>query len=494
MNTDSGNKVVFLDLEEIESLEGIVHTVCEAQKHPDNPLLPLGDLHEWDSLFARPWEGTVIYDHEEDLFKSWYAGKDIRTPNRYYLGYAVSGDGVHWEKPKLGLFEYNGNTDNNICLMSPGRVVKDTSEPNPAKRYKMLTTQRPPMLEPRPGFSREHLAAYSPDGIHWDIGEPVDIPGWKGPWGDLVALIIDDEDPDPERRFKVVWQNLEPVPSNQPGPPLVKTKYLVSGPDLEHLTRESPGNPILTPRTGREAENHFLMLAPYAGQYVLPYEYGWYLPDGSGNFGSYHADIRLATSRGGDHFHRIQPTQKLIPRGRKGEWDDGFLVITDKLIVKDDTLYLYYCGQGHEWTSWPSSHNMPERSYLKHADVRLSRMGLATLRLDGFTCLETTDRETPGHMTTRPIVLSDHNIALYVNVSEVQQNRSWVEVEILHPDTGEPINGFRREECGAIHCNGIRVSVSWRGGSIRYIESPSIRLRFHLYGTARLHAFEFQMP
>ena len=72
------------------------------------------------------------------------------------------------------------------------------------------------------------------------------------------------------------------------------------------------------------------------------------------------------------------------------------LVIADKLVAKDDTLYLYYCGQGEEWTGWPASNEPAAFRYDSAGAVRLSRMGLATLRRDGFVGLETTDRETPG--------------------------------------------------------------------------------------------------
>ena len=35
--------------------------------------------------------------------------------------YAESADGIHWEKPDLGLFEVNGSTANNLVWMGPGR-------------------------------------------------------------------------------------------------------------------------------------------------------------------------------------------------------------------------------------------------------------------------------------------------------------------------------------------------------------------------------------
>ena len=130
------------------------------------------------------------------------------------------------------------------------------------------------------------------------------------------------------------------------------------------------------------------------------------LPNGTGNFGSYCADIRLAVSRDGEHFKRIQPHQKVIGRGRRGEWDDGFLVISDKPVIKDNTIYLYYAGNGEDWTSWPGGNIPPGYRFPSTGSVRLSRMGLATLEADRFTCLETTDRETPGIVTTVPITMA----------------------------------------------------------------------------------------
>ncbi len=39
----------------------------------------------------------VIWDEKEDLFKMWYSAGDIEKP--LAIGYAVSRDGEHWEKP-----------------------------------------------------------------------------------------------------------------------------------------------------------------------------------------------------------------------------------------------------------------------------------------------------------------------------------------------------------------------------------------------------------
>ena len=136
---------------------------------------------------------------------------------------------------------------------------------------------------------------------------------------------------------------------------------------------------------------------------------------------------------------------------------------------------------------------MPEGSYLENVgSVRLSRMGLATLRLDRFTCLETPDRETPGCAVTVPIDVTDREVQLVINVSDVQQNRSWIEVEILHESRDEALPGFSREDCRDMHCESVRAPVAWRKSRLAHIKEGRIRLRFWLYGSARLHAFGFE--
>ena len=76
---------------------------------------------------ASTWQSKgVIYDKEEQLFKCRYAGTGLKQPPHWIGGYATSNDGVRWTKPKLGLHEYNGSKDNNICFPNWfGPVIKD---------------------------------------------------------------------------------------------------------------------------------------------------------------------------------------------------------------------------------------------------------------------------------------------------------------------------------------------------------------------------------
>ena len=107
-NADGGDG--FLLMDRVESCHNAIRVVCQAEKHPLNPVLPLGDIHEWDSTHCAPWSSqTVIYDDEDQLFKAWYAGSDMgdrpaggprATPSARTVS---TGTSRCW-----GLHEYNG--------------------------------------------------------------------------------------------------------------------------------------------------------------------------------------------------------------------------------------------------------------------------------------------------------------------------------------------------------------------------------------------------
>jgi hypothetical protein len=123
--------------------------------------------------YDQPWEGpfcgyaTVI--HDNDTFRLYYRGKMAgRDGAGEVTCCAQSKDGLHWIKPKLGLYEAAGSKENNIVLAAPG-----------------VTHNFSPFLDARPGVPKAErfkalgglldnkspaggLRAYaSADGIHW---------------------------------------------------------------------------------------------------------------------------------------------------------------------------------------------------------------------------------------------------------------------------------------------------------------------------------------
>ena len=101
------------------------------RKHPLNPVVRLGEPGSTDCQYIN-FYGTVL--RIENELRMWYLGTDDQGRKRAH--YAVSSDGIHWEKPELGLVKFSDNKKNNIVVRGPSGagVYKDPHEKNPARR------------------------------------------------------------------------------------------------------------------------------------------------------------------------------------------------------------------------------------------------------------------------------------------------------------------------------------------------------------------------
>ena len=158
---DIGSRLeLFVDTFLIDTMTGVrlhLHTPI-----PREPAL----VHD------EPWEGNSCCYHtvfrDGDVCRAYYRASqyDIRT--RKFVGpqvtcYAESDDGIHWRKPDLGLFEYNGSKSNNIVWMGVGThnftPFRDENPAcPPAQRYKALASGKGGLV-----------VFASPDAIHWTL-------------------------------------------------------------------------------------------------------------------------------------------------------------------------------------------------------------------------------------------------------------------------------------------------------------------------------------
>ena len=191
----------------------------------------------------------------------------------------------------------------------------------------------------------------------------------------------------------------------------------------------------------------------------------------------------MADSRDGIHYERINLNQVVIPRGPCDAWDSGHLVISDKAAIKNDTIYLYYCG------------NAQESGRFRRRDAnRVTRMGLATLKLNRFTCLHTFDGHSYGEVLTAPITVRDSESArLVLNLSDTNPDRSWIEIDVLDGTTGAPVTGYTCDDCALIDDDGLSVPAKWETApTLANVTCNRIRLRFRLFGAVKLYGFRFE--
>ena len=120
--------------------------------YPGNPVLK-GD-RPWEAGHAMPFSDGVFYDPKDHLFKIWYRGDGATL-------YAISPDGVHWEKPLLDI--QPGTNTVHIGQHDSSTVWLDLDEKDARRRYKMGYSL---------GHNRPFVLFESADGIHWSRPSP----------------------------------------------------------------------------------------------------------------------------------------------------------------------------------------------------------------------------------------------------------------------------------------------------------------------------------
>ena len=481
-------KQLFIDDYVIDRLEGeyIVRVLNQPEKYPGNPIL------EAD----RPWEhslllGSVIYDEEDRIFKMWYS-----TWNPPWYGYsneeaslvcyATSIDGIHWHKPSLGIIEFRGSKDNNIVMKSYNRgvardgtpyqnawigrilyldrVFKDVDDPDPERRYKMSfwdATERGEGI----------CIAFSPDGIHWRRYEGNPVCRVNAPH-DAFSIMHDEE----EGRY-IAFPNL----LFEEGLPEFNMRKIgrCESRDFIHWTE-----PELILMPDEEDHPHTPENAPwpYVQFYnITAFNYeGLYL----GLLAYYRADpkdqtmdAQLTVSRDSYRWLRAGDRYTFLPNGPRGSWDEGMISDISPPIIIGNIIYLYYGG-----TDGPHYSNFSK-----------SRIGLATLRLDGFVSI---DAVKEGVLTTKPLTFKGTRLEINAEIrrhAAVQDWRGYVKVEV-QDDRGRAIPGYSAEECDPFTGDSVHHIVTWRGNpDVSPLQDRPVRLKFHMR-RAKLYSFRFFTP
>ena len=438
--------------------------------HPGEPVVRVGepgtsDSKEviWPTVIKVGSEYRMWYvcrgDSDHDAADSW---EHPKIDSRRKLGFAVSTDGIKWEKPNLGLVEYNGNKNNNL-IDSPGgnAVVYDPDDADPERRFKMIGQGE--------GFAL--TAYYSADGLSW---KPSPHNPVGGPCETWIAPI----------KFNGCWYvngQGGPSPMNKPIPhPYVwaaKREIITyASYDFDHWAMGAAASfrrENFPPRIPTDFEWH-------RGEQVHEGAAMW----NRGNvilgfYGQYHnrtndrkyatQDIGLLTSHDAVHFREPVPDFKLIPcfeeQYSQGEWDGAKLMQSPAIENIGDRTIKYY-------STW----EYPTRGMIRVATWERDRIGyFSPISAPMFQGRAYKWVPIDPHFISCPLKLNSPKAQVHVNADGLGQH-SQLKVELLDLEF-RPVPGYSGEQCIPIKEDGLRQLVTWQNKDSLIQFNHPIRVR-----------------
>jgi hypothetical protein len=473
------DKQLLVDERFFDTSDGIRLTLHQPVKDP-TPLLTASRDNPWER--NRITGGSLIeVDGQVWLYYDAIAPSGFNQRQRY-LCLARSADGLHFEKPRLGVCEFAGSTENNIVFPprwlphEPCNVFLDGNPAcPPEQRFKLMTNVIP--NHPGGDYDWRNADTYfatSPDGIHFTL---LDRPSHGMCDGVNRALW------DPYIGHYVAYMRA----GNAFGRAISRCEFdeltafgeehLVFGADeidQQHLDPE-----LFTGMDFYTSLAQFYQGAPRLYLY-FPMAYYHYPADQArrrGRGGTRNPsndgplEAHFAVSRDGIRITRPE-RRAFIPRGVDGAWDWGTTYMIGH-VIRGDAIWLYYGGA-------PFTHG----DYRLDEAEALGGIGRALLRLDGFVSAEAGSE--PGGFVTPPLVFAGKALELNLETAA----GGWARMALLEAD-GRPLPGYTLDECFAVNGNYVRCRVRWGGTTdVGSLAGRPVRLQVR-QRLAHLYAFQF---
>lgn len=379
--------------------------------------------------------GTVIKDG--DLFRLYTRdgrGAKFDGDEPEVTRYCESRDGIHWTKPKLGLFEIDGSKENNVILHEPPFCHNFS-----------------PMLDTRPGVSADErfkalagtvksglVAFVSGDGIHWKKlrTEPV-ITYTKEYAFDSQNVSFWSES---EQRYVCYFRHFL---DNQ-----LRSVCRTTSPDFVKWTEPVPLKPNSAGEHLYTSLTHPYFRAPHI--YVAtPTRFH----PGRGES----TDILFMTARGDGPYDRTFREVFIRPGLDPARWGNRSNYAALNVVPTGPTEMSIYAT--------------PFRRFV--------------LRMDGFASIHS--GADPGEVLTKPLRFAGRELEINCSTSAAGS----VRVEIQDTE-GKPAAGFAADDCLEIVGDEIARTVRWKNGSdVGKLAGQPVRLRFLLHD-ADLYALQFR--
>jgi hypothetical protein len=462
---DIGSQVqLFCDNWLIDSLTGarlVMHSPCP---------------REVVFTFDAPWEGgigsyaTLIKDGRK--YRLYYQGGGETA--REHTCLALSTDGIHFTRPSLGLFEYNGSKDNNIVWTGKDAAYCESHNFSPfidtnpdckmGERYKAVALKSG--VPPGESDRRKVLVGFvSPDGINWKrIQEQPIITDGSFDSHNTASW-------DPERREYVCYLRI--------GREGKRSVALTTSKDFLHWTESQPLDFGATPLEHfytNGIEPYLRNPSLYVGfpmRFVSPKDrdkvgFEQRRTDGF-------SDMVFMSSHDGLHWNRQFMEAFVRPGLDQLNWGGAHGNQTPVWHIQqtgDSEMSIYWFEHSGYYNMWlPEGLKQRPREKGKEVDARLRR---GTLRLDGFASVNAP--YAGGEMVTKPLKFEGKKLVMNFSTSAVGS----VRVEIQDA-SGKPIPGYALDDCPEIWGDEIDRVVGWKNGpDLGKLTGTPVRLRFVL--------------
>lgn len=439
----------------------------------------------------QPWEalGFIFYASvvdDEGVVKLFHGSYDAEK--KKHFGLATSRDGLHWERSRLGLKEFQGSKEN--CILPIAAVeacVFLDPHARPEKHHRLLYTSH----WPDPARAGVYVAS-SGDGIHWVTTPDRLLPFVpdsqpSAVWDDaLKQYVIYLRAWNPRRSVaRIAVSDLEsPWPYDRSIP-----AHHVWGKDkIATLSRELPT--VMAPDE-QDPENLHLYTSAVVGYPFAPNVYlafpaayltyngpDWQSRALNGNDGTF--EVQLATSRDGIAWNRWR--RPYVAAGFHDGLDLRLVSMGQGMVRRGRLLHQYFVG-------WPHTHGRPvvwDRDLKNRAEwLKKDRGGIyvATQRVDGFLSMDAA--YSGGVLTTRPLRFAGNHLCLNVHTA----GSGHAKVAMLDAD-GAAIPGFTAADCDVIHSDAIDYRVQWRrGADFGSLAGRSVRVQISMRNT-KLYAMQ----
>lgn len=468
----------------------------------------------------KPWETgglapIYIGKQNDGTFVAYYTAfwwdidsvKDISDRPHQLLtdiGYAVSKDGLHWEKPALNLRETpagvdrvkhapfpspNGKTTKKNNLGVPFSVIADLglygNVLDPQKRFVIKVFGADSGAADV--FSREKQAA----GLYYAKELPNFVKDRK--WSEKLTPFKGTLSPrggtvnywdDINKEWVALAQGVVPhwLPSREIG--------RFASKDFETWTSTSVFYPDTADRHDLEYYEEAYNLAPYYAEGVVLGLLMWFKgdrtnPDGGPTLTptSEHPntwpwvrkgslEVRLTMSRdGGNTWDRTVSREAWIANGEEPESHDHSVIAIPPVRVGDeDWFYASVINQDHL-----NTRNNPGQTAYHHSGPAVRHIALYTQKHNRYACMRA--RSQQSILITKPVEVTGNQLQLNVNADRGEVRVGIALAEPVSTYNGKAMStsphlyentmlpGFTFEDCTPIYANSIEHTVTFKNGA-----------------------------